>query len=238
MRVFIERLWRSGVVGTFLTGLFFILPIVLTVAIVGWIISKLRAALGPGTWLGDVFSFGGGAIVGEQHGAVAFWLGVLLALGGIWLIGFFVRTRARTLLERLRNGILERLPIVRTIYGPVAQVIDLLQTGQKKDVEGMSVVLCRFGRGAGASVLALLTSPTVYTLEEGACHLVYLPTSPLPMSGGLTFVPTSSVTPVPDLDVDGLMRIFFSLGALTRQVMPARFVAPPTSPTETRDANH
>ena len=232
MRGFIERLWRSGVVGTFLTGLFFILPVVLTVAIVGWIVKQLKAALGPGTWLGDVFSFGGSAIIGAGHGAVAFWLGVLLALGGIWLIGFFVRTRARNLMERLRSGILDRIPVIRTIYGPVAQVVDMMQGGSKKDVEGMSVVLCRFGRNGGATMLALLTSPTVYELEDGACHLVYLPTSPVPMSGGLTFVPTDAVTPVPDLDVDGLMRIFFSLGALTRQVMPARFITPPANPTE------
>ena len=232
MRGFIERIWRSGVVGTFLTGLFFILPVVLTIAIVGWIISKLQSILGPGTWLGDALSRGGGAIMGTQHSPVAFWLGLLIALGGIWLLGLFVRTRARTLLERLRSGILDRLPIIRTIYGPVAQVIDLLQGGHKKDVEGMSVVLCRFGRDGGASMLALLTSPTIYNLQEGPCHLVYLPTSPLPMSGGLTFVPTDAVTQVPDLDVDGLMRIFFSLGALTRQVMPARFVAPAAKPME------
>ena len=75
-------------------------------------------------------------------------------------------------------------------------------------------------------MLALLTSPTVYNLDEGASHLVYLPTSPLPMSGGLTFVPVDAVSPVPELDVDGLMRIYFSLGALSRQVMPSRFIVP------------
>jgi len=227
MQVYLERIWRSGVVGTFLTGLFFILPVVLTIAIVGWIIGKLQAALGPGTWLGDAFSFGGSAIGGPQGSAVAFWLGVLLALGGIWLLGFFVRTRARGLMERTLNGLLDRLPLVRAIYGPVSQVVTLLRGGGNKDVEGMSVVLCRFGAGNGATMLGLLTSPTVYTLDEGPSHLVYLPTSPLPMSGGLTFVRTDAVSPVPDLDADGLMRIFFSLGALTRQVMPARFIAPP-----------
>jgi uncharacterized membrane protein len=227
MQAYLERIWRSGVVGTFLTGLFFILPVVLTIAIVGWIIGKLQAALGPGTWLGDAFSFGGSAIGGPQGSAVAFWLGVLLALGGIWLLGFFVRTRARGFMERTLNGLLDRLPLVRAIYGPISQVVTLLRGGGNKDVEGMSVVLCRFGAGNGATMLGLLTSPTVYTLDEGPSHLVYLPTSPLPMSGGLTFVRTDAVSPVPDLDADGLMRIFFSLGALTRQVMPARFIAPP-----------
>ena len=231
MKGFIERIWKSGVVGTFLTGLFFILPVVLTVAIIGWIIGRLQAALGPGTWLGDAFSLGGSAIVGQQHTLVSFWLGVLLALGGIWLLGFVVRTRARNLLQRALDGLLERLPLIRAIYGPVSQVVTMLRGSGKKDVEGMSVVLCRFGRGGGASMLALLTSPTIYNLDEGACHLVYLPTSPLPMSGGLTFVPTDSVSPVPDLDVDGLMRIFFSLGALSQQVMPARFIAPSAAGT-------
>ena len=229
MKGFIQRIWKSGVVGTFLTGLFFVLPIVLTIAIVGWIIGKLQAALGPGTWLGDAFSFGGGAIVGTQHSIVAFWLGVLIALGGIWMLGFVVRTRARNILERVLNALLDRLPLVRAIYGPVAQVVSMVRGSGKEDVEGMSVVLCRFGHDSGASMLALLTSPTVYTLDEGNCHLVYLPTSPLPMSGGLTFVPTGSVSPVPDLDVDGLMRIYFSLGALTRQVMPSRFIEAPNS---------
>lgn len=226
MKGFIERIWKSGVVGTFLTGLFFILPVVLTVAIIGWIIGKLQAALGPGTWLGDVFSLGGSAIVGSQHSIVAFWLGVLLALGGIWLLGFIVRTRARHLLQRALDGLLDRLPLIRAIYGPVSQVVAMVRGSGKKDVEGMTVVLCRFGRAGGARMLALLTSPTIYNLDEGTCHLVYIPTSPLPMSGGLTFVPVDAVSPVPDLDVDGLMRIYFSLGALSRQVMPERFVTP------------
>lgn len=231
MKGFLIRIWESGVVGTFLTGLFFILPVVLTIAIIGWIIGRLQAALGPGTWLGDALSRGGSAIVGPQDSSVAFWLGVLLALGGIWLLGFVVRTRARHLLQRLLDGLLDRLPLVRTIYGPVAQVVSMLGRTGAKDVEGMSVVMCRFGREGGASMLALLTSPTVYNLGENACHLVYLPTSPLPMSGGLTFVPTDAVSPVPDLTVDGLMRIYFSLGALSRQVMPPRFIARPQTDT-------
>ena len=127
------------------------------------------------------------------------------------------------------DGLLDRLPLIRTIYGPVSQVVTMLRGSSSKDVEGMSVVLCRFGSGGGASMLALLTSPTVYTLAEGACHLVYLPTSPLPMSGGLTFVPVEAVSPVPEMDVDGLMRIYFSLGALSREVMPTRLVAPSTA---------
>lgn len=219
------QLWRTGVVGTFLTGLFFVLPVVLTVAIMGWVISKLEGVLGPGTWLGELLSLGGSTIAGPNHATISFWLGILLALGGIWLIGFLVRTRARLVLDRALSGILERLPLVRSIYGPVSQVVGLLRGDSAEDVKGMEVVLCRFGKDTGASVLALLTSRTVYPLNAGDSYLIYLPTSPLPMSGGLTFVPAGSVTPVPEVDVDGLMRIYFSLGALSPKVMPAHLVS-------------
>ena len=73
---FLERLWRTGIVGTFLTGLFFVLPVFLTVVIVTWLIGKLEALLGPGTWLGAVLARAGGTIFGTHHATVGFWLGV------------------------------------------------------------------------------------------------------------------------------------------------------------------
>jgi len=222
MRRIHERLWHAGIIGNFLTGLFFILPFALTIAIIGWLIGKLESMLGPGTWFGDLLSVGGSAIIGPHHSTIAFWLGLLVALGGIWALGFLVRSRLREQLGGLMDGLLKKLPIVRTIYGPVSQVVDLLRSDKSDTVKRMTVVLCRFGGDNGASVLGLLTAPTVYRLGEGRSHLVYLPTSPLPMSGGLTFVPVDAVTPVPELDVDGLMRIYFSLGALSQQVMPER----------------
>ena len=220
----LRRLWRAGIIGNFLTGLFFILPVVLTVAIIGWLIGKLEGVLGPGTWLGELLSVGGSAIIGEHHATVSFWLGLAITVAGIWALGSVVRTRAREKLDSTLSALLNRLPLVRAIYGPVSQVVDLLRTDKPDTVKRMSVVLCRFGGGDGAaaSVLALLTSPTVYHIDNRPSHLVYLPTSPLAMSGALTFVAKDAVTPVPEMDVDGLMRIYFSLGALGPQVFPDR----------------
>ena len=61
------RRWQAGVAGTFLTGAFFLLPVAVTLAIIGWVITKVQAVLGPGTWLGQVISFGGSAIVGPNR---------------------------------------------------------------------------------------------------------------------------------------------------------------------------
>jgi len=49
---------------------------------------------------------------------------------------------------------------------------------------------------------------------------VYLPTAPVPMTGGLVLVPATSVVPVPEMKVDDLLRVYFSLGALAADTLP------------------
>jgi uncharacterized membrane protein len=41
--------------------------------------------------------------------------------------------------------------------------------------------------------------------------MVYIPTSPVPMTGGLLFVPVDSIRPV-DMSVESLMSIYLSMG--------------------------
>ncbi|WP_136646509.1 hypothetical protein [Tabrizicola sp. YIM 78059] len=55
--------------------------------------------------------------------------------------------------------------------------------------------------------------------------MVYLPTSPLPMSGGLVLVPEASIAPVPGMTADDLLRVYVSLGALT-PARPDAFTGP------------
>jgi uncharacterized membrane protein len=54
------------------------------------------------------------------------------------------------------------------------------------------------------------------------------------MSGGLVLVPEAAVTPVPDMKVDDLLKIYVSLGALTPEVMPGAIAAtlPPPPQSE------
>jgi len=48
----LKYIWEKGIASAFLTGLFVLLPVILTLLIIEWIVSKLRAALGPGSVLG------------------------------------------------------------------------------------------------------------------------------------------------------------------------------------------
>ncbi|GAB4387303.1 MAG: DUF502 domain-containing protein [Albidovulum sp.] len=215
-------IWRTGVVGTFLTGLFALLPVILTLLIMEWLIGRLSAALGPGTFFGDLITTGGVAIVGDHHKTLAFVLGVALVLCGVWLVGFLITAFARNRLVEWLDRRFSSIPLVRSIYRPVAQVVRLMRREGDDQLAAMDVVLCRFGGAEGAQVLALLPTSEVYLVDGVEMVLVYLPTAPLVMNGALTLVPRASVHPVEGLDVDGLMKVYMSLGALAPDALDGR----------------
>ena len=186
----ISRFWRTSVIGSFFAGLLFLLPIVLTVFIVAWIVGFVRGAIGPGTILGDVLTRGGSFLLGlSNQDTLAFWLGVGIALIGIWLLGLIVKTGAKHIIQDYLDRLLTRLPFIRSIYNPVSRVVRLATergNGAQGDLSSMSVVSCRFGgEERGVDVLSLLASQHVYNIAGQRRRLVYVPTTPIPMSGGL-----------------------------------------------------
>ena len=229
MRGLLNWLWARGIVSTFVSGWFAILPIVITVAIVGWVIGYLHAMLGPETVVGSTMQSIGLRLVGERYDeqtrrVIASVVGWSLVLVGIWLIGLLVKSNLRQQYEAILKAIIERIPVVKAIYGTVVQVVGMLDREGQSDTKGMSVVYCSFGEHNGAGFLALLASSKTYHFRGQDCAIVYIPTSPVPMSGGIIFVPTHAVTKV-DMTVDNLMQIYLSLGVLAPQSVPADYQA-------------
>ena len=107
MRGMIEWFWRRGVISTFLSGLFAILPLIITVVLVTWVADKFQTLLGPSSWAGQAFHR-----VGVRWGAseaAALFVGWSVVLGGIWLLGLLVKSRARAGIERI-NGTMSAFP--------------------------------------------------------------------------------------------------------------------------------
>jgi uncharacterized membrane protein len=219
MMKFLVSLWRNNVVTTFLAGLVVLLPVVLTILIIAWIVGFLRGQLGPGTFLGEILLRGGATITGPGYDTLAFGLGVLIALVGIWFLGFIARSEAQESISRFIDRIFTQVPIIRAIYNPVSRVVRMT-TDKNTDFSGMSVVACRFA-GLETDVLALLASQEVYVIGGERRRMVYLPAAPIPMSGGLLLIAEHAIIPVPEMKVDDLLRIYFSLGALASDSMPA-----------------
>ncbi|MEH2535074.1 putative membrane protein [Bradyrhizobium sp. AZCC 1588] len=219
MRSILGKFWRIGIIGNLLTGLFVLLPFVLTVLIIGWIISTVGAIIGPGTWIGDLLTSGGAAIVGQKQGLIAFLIGACIALASLWLLGVIVRIEARRALDRTLDDVLAAVPLFRSVYRPVSQVVRLF-VGSKADLTGLPVVMCRLGGDQGADVPALLAADEIFDVGGDRRLLVYLPTSPLPAWGGLVLVPETAVIRVPSMDADALIKLYFSFGVLGREVIP------------------
>ncbi len=216
----IIHLWRNKIATTFLAGLIMFLPVMLTFFIIAWIVNFLKSALGPGSFLGTILTTGGMTIVGHGYETWAFLIGVVIALLGIFALGIAARSAAQASIERFFDRTFAKMPVIRAIYNPVSRVVRMTTDKNTGDFSSMTVVICRFGGTHGADVLALLANPEVYNIAGERRRMVYMPTSPVPMSGGLVMVPEDAVFPVPEMKVEELLRIYFSLGALAPDALP------------------
>ncbi len=223
MRQSLTWFWQRGILSTFLAGLFALLPIVITLGIMAWAGGLLKEWLGPESFVGRVLSQLGLRFVTDPTVAsVLSWIVVLLA---IWLLGALLKSVGKKRIENAFHAAMERIPLVNVLYGPVAQVVDMLQRDSTDKLQGMKVVYCAFGGEAGAGFLGLLASDQVYRFNGQACQIVYVPTSPLPMSGLVVFAAADSVQKV-DMKVDDLMKICFSIGVMSSKVIPDQYVVP------------
>jgi uncharacterized membrane protein len=86
----------------------------------------------------------------------------------------------------------------------------------------MSAVWCHFG-GPGAqgrcAALALLGSEVPVLVNGERCLAVLVPTAPVPVGGGLLYVPEAWVTPA-DIGVEAVTSIYVSMGLTSPQYLP------------------
>ncbi len=220
MRRIINWIWNQGILSTFLTGLFAVLPLVLTVAIVVWVVRLLYDFLGKDSFIGARLQAVGMQLTDAPLGTtVAYLLGWAIVLAGVWALGALLKTTARNRVEKALNSVVDRIPIVNSVYSTATQLVGMVRKSDDSQLNAMSAVYCTFGQPEASGFLALLTSPDVYRFAGRDCHIIYLPTSPLPMTGGILFVPVEACTKV-DMTAEEVMRVYFSLGILASQVVP------------------
>jgi uncharacterized membrane protein len=222
-----RHVW-NGLVATFLSGLFAILPLVITVAIISWVAEKVYGLIEPGTKIGDGLRSVGMWFQFVTNETAATVVGCLFVVIGIWAFGLLVKTKAKATFENVMNAIVNRIPFVKGVYGTAQQVIGMLDKSDEDEFSSMSAVFCDFGENQGAGFLALLASNQMFRFNGRNYRVVYIPTSPLPMSGGIIFVPVESVKRV-EMSPDQLMQIYLSLGVLSPQVVPQPYHAPAPS---------
>jgi len=200
----------SRLVGPFITGLVFLAPVLVTIILIQWVASYVVAALGPETLIGGVFARGG--MLFTRTPELAFLSGLGFALLLIWALGLLIQSRAQARWQGSFDALLGRLPVIGGIYRPLAQLVRMIGKSPTGELQGMAVVLVRFG--ADVEIMGLLATPKLFDLGEGPQHLVMLPTAPVPIGGALMFVAVDKVRLMPELGVDDMAKFYVSMGTI------------------------
>jgi uncharacterized membrane protein len=195
-----------------LAGLLVWLPLVVTI----WVLHAVWGALdGLFLW---VLTATQAVMPAESHAAlealrhipgmsvVAVFLALLLT--GVFAANYFGQWA-------LRQGgrIVQRIPIVKSIYSSVKQVSDTLFSSSGNAFR--EAVLVQYPR-SGAWTIAFVTgkpSGEVAALLSGEHTSVYVPTTPNPPSGFFLMVPTADLRPL-NMSVDEALKYIISMGVV------------------------
>ena len=210
----------NRLLNTFLTGLLAALPLAATVLVFVWAVRVLVDYLGPGSYVGRVLKALGLGFASSE--AASYLLGVGIVIAVIFVLGALVQTRLRRVLAAALDAVVMRIPVVRSVYDMASKLVGLLGQREPHGMRSMSPVWLHFGGVGGVAVLGLLSTNEPVRVGELDYLAVLVPTAPVPVGGGLLYVPRDWVTPA-DVGIDGLTSIYVSMGITSKQhIGPAR----------------
>lgn len=213
----------NPVLRVFVTGALAALPLAATMLILAWGAQLVVDWFGPSSVLGSALAAIGLRM--SDSPLVGYAIGLAIVVGAIFALGLLVEAELEQGLTTLVEALIMRIPVVRSVYDVIRRFVDVLAPrGGGEGLQSMSAVWCHFGGRGGAAVLALLSTPQPITIGDGRYLAVLVPTAPVPVGGGLIYVPESWVEPA-DVGVEGVTSIYVSMGVTSAQHLsrvPAR----------------
>jgi uncharacterized membrane protein len=162
----------------FLAGLLVLLPILVTVIVTVWVAQLLQSYAGPNSLIGRVIVLLGLNLVSSDTGA--YFLGFLIILGCIFLLGLVVETRLWPLVQTGLDSLISRVPLVSNVYDLSKRFVAIVDRGGNKDsLQSMRPVWCFFGGEGGAAVLGLMPSPEPVQIGEHSYVGLLVPSAPV-----------------------------------------------------------
>ena len=132
---------------------------------------------------------------------------IILMISGAFASNFFGKK-----LVRLGENILERIPLIRSIYKAIKQVTQAILGSNERSFR--QVVVIEFPK-EGCYSMAFQTSESI-AIDQVNPNLttVFIPTTPNPTSGFLLMVPSENVRLI-DIPIEEALRFVISLGVVT-----------------------
>ncbi len=208
---------RSALFQTFLVGLMALMPLALTVAVIAWIAGIIARFVGPESLIGRLI-MSIGLPFADSRQMLAYAIGTLFVIIFIFLIGTLVRHNLKLPLQRMAADMLRRVPLLGQVFDLANRLVDMFNRKEDPALNSMTPVWCFFGGEGGTAVLALMPVPDVVTLHGHDYRGILVPTAPVPVGGGLLFVPAEWVKPA-EFGADGLTSIYVSMGVTMPSVL-------------------
>jgi len=193
----------------FLTGLLVLVPLGITF----WVLTALVNAMDqsllllPESWRPEAWF--GHRIPG---------LGVLLTGVVVLTTGLLAANLLGQRLLAVWEGLLHRIPFIKSIYGSVKQVSDNLLSG--KGMAFRKVLLVRYPHAEAWSLAFQTNVPDEVMRALPDDHVaVFIPTTPSPVNGFYFYVRRSQVIEL-DMSVDTAFKAIISMGVVTPVARP------------------
>jgi uncharacterized membrane protein len=186
----------------FITGLLIWVPLAITVWVLDLIVSTMDSTL---TLLPEALQ------PRNLLGVHIPGLGVLLTLLVVLVTGLLATNIIGQRLVAMWEGLLARIPVVKTIYNSVKQVSDTLFSSSGEAFR--KALLVQYPR-EGAWTIAFMTGQPggdVANHLRGEFVSVYVPTTPNPTSGFFLMLPRADVIEL-DMSVDEALKYVISMG--------------------------
>ncbi|WP_050461620.1 DUF502 domain-containing protein [Herbaspirillum autotrophicum] len=203
----------------FITGLLILVPLAITVWVLNLIIGTMDQSLLllPESWRPE-------ALVGFHIPG----LGTILTLLIIFLTGLATRNFIGRQVVSLWEGLLTRIPVVKSIYSSVKQVSDTLFSSSGNAFR--KAVLVQYPR-QGSWTIAFLTGVPggeVRNHLQGDYISLYVPTTPNPTSGFFLMVPRADTIEL-DMSVDEALKYIVSMGVVAPEMAADKKIITPAA---------
>ena len=187
----------------FITGLLIWVPLGITI----WVISSLIGAMDqtllllPESW--RPYNWLGVHLPG---------LGVILTGVVIVLTGLFATNLIGQRMVQFWESVLQRIPVVKSIYGSVKQVSDTLLSSS--GLAFKKVLLVRYPHPQAWSLAFLTNIPDEVNGQLDAEYVaVFIPTTPSPVNGFYFYVRRDETIEL-DMNVDAALKAIISMGVV------------------------
>lgn len=180
----------------FLTGLFVVLPIGITFWIVYKVFNVLDSIIGSTLY--------------EMIGARIPGLGLFITLALIYMVGGVSSNYAGKKFHDWLERTFETLPIVKTIYVPVKDIIKNFSNDQSNNFKKAVMVTYPM---EGSNCIGFITKNNVMVGGETMTS-IFIPTTPNPTSGFLVYMKPNMYVEL-DMPVETALKAIISIGSIS-----------------------